>query len=49
MIEETRGNLFREKDVNISTKNNKGWEIKSEILEKSVLFLIYFVIKNEEN
>jgi inositol 1,4,5-triphosphate receptor type 3 len=41
--------LFREKDVLVSNANKKGWEIKSDILEKTIIFLIYFVIRNEEN
>ncbi|CAD8120276.1 unnamed protein product [Paramecium sonneborni] len=41
--------LFRDKDAFVSNKNKKGWEIKSDILEKSILFLIYFIIRNEEN
>ncbi|CAD8205015.1 unnamed protein product [Paramecium pentaurelia] len=48
LIQET-STLFREKDVLVSNANKKGWEIKSDILEKSILFLIYFVIRNEEN
>ncbi|CAD8112241.1 unnamed protein product [Paramecium sonneborni] len=48
-LKQETSTLFREKDVLVSNANKKGWEIKSDILEKSILFLIYFVIRNEEN
>lgn len=44
LIDETNGSIFRDKQV-----KSKDWELKNEIFEKTILFLIYFVIRNEEN
>jgi inositol 1,4,5-triphosphate receptor type 3 len=44
LIDETNGSILREK-----AGRSREWELKSEIFEKAILFLIYFVVRSEEN
>lgn len=46
---DTGGNIFRDRRHQTDAKKLKQYEIMTEVIEKSVMFLLYFVLRNEEN